>query len=87
MSSGNPQWKNFQPSDIMNQDSSILDLKSMGNTGEFYAPNLPIFKKQQELHFRIIHFFLRLIEISDTKKIIILKTPRSNKNVGVPFFF
>lgn len=32
--SGNPQWKNFQPPDIMNQDSAILDLKSLGNTGK-----------------------------------------------------
>lgn len=33
--STNPQWKTFQPPDVMHQDSAILDFKNMTTNGEF----------------------------------------------------
>lgn len=32
--STNPQWKSFQPPDTMNQDSAIIDFKSLTSNGK-----------------------------------------------------
>lgn len=53
--STNPQWKTFQPPDTMNQDSAIIDFKSVTANGKFL--------QKQTIH---THVFIRVVKKATT---------------------